>query len=73
MEEIEAEVIELKPKALIVGAGLHFVKENLNHWGKYKEHLRIRLNELVYISKKVIEGRVNMHNVGHFLLVVSIL
>lgn len=63
MKTIEAEVIELKPKALIMGAGLHFVKEKIYQWDKYKEDLRSRLRELVHISKKVIQGiRSKMHN-----------
>ena len=57
IDKIEAQVIELKPKALIMGAGLHFVKEKYRgqekYWKKYQEDLRLRLHELVNISKKV--------------------
>ena len=53
IKEIEAEVSLLKPKALIVAAGLHFVVLKPN-WDKYKVDLRRRLHELVNISKKVI-------------------
>ena len=52
-----AEVTELKPKALIVGAGLHFVNTRnppLKHWERYRESFRERLQVLVDISRKVI-------------------
>ena len=55
IDKIEAQVIELKPKALIMGAGLHFVKEGKSRWEKYKGDLRLRLHELVNISKKVMK------------------
>ena len=51
-------MVELKPKALIVGAGLHFVKDSKNtsikDWGRYRKGLRKRLHDLVAISRMVI-------------------
>ena len=60
MDKVEAEVMELKPKAIIMGVGLHFVlqkQKQKRSWDKYKEELRLRLRELVNISQKVIQAK----------------
>ena len=48
---------ELKPKALMVGVGPHFVNSrnvSIDGYGRYQEVLRERLQDFVAISKMVI-------------------
>ena len=67
MAKMEKDIIDLNPKALIVGQGLWYPMEypNSNYYVIYKNDLREKMKDFVALNRKVVKETFSLVNYSH--------